>query len=128
MSAMRSWLGVSTILTFTFITIVLLVLVHDGTDIICFQTLSSSKLWSPVPFMHISIYLSRLNSELILFEGKSNKSRDYEIPAGSKVGKVFNAFGAISAIIVCNNSGMLLEIQVNTTKDESQRGRLSKYL
>jgi hypothetical protein len=119
LSAMRSWLGVSTILTFTYIAILLLVLVHDGTDILCFQPLSSSKLLStPVPVMHIYIYTSPLNSEFILFEGKSNKSRDYEIP-GSKVGKVFNGVGAISAIIVCNTSGLLLEIQVNITKDKS---------
>jgi hypothetical protein len=31
MSAMRSWLGISTILTFTYIVILLVVLVHDGT-------------------------------------------------------------------------------------------------
>jgi hypothetical protein len=66
---------------------------------------------------HTHIYILLLNSQLIIFEGKSSKSRDYEIP-GSKVGKVFNAFGAISAIIVCNTSGLLLEIQVNITNDE----------
>lgn len=43
LSAMRSWLGVSTILTFTYIAILLLVLVHDGTDILCFQPLSCTS-------------------------------------------------------------------------------------
>ncbi|KAK3037498.1 hypothetical protein RJ639_030306, partial [Escallonia herrerae] len=71
MSAMRRWLGISTILTFTYIVILLAVLVKDG---------------------------------------KSNENRDYKI-RGSKVSKVFNGFGAVSAIIVCNTSGLLLEIQ-----------------
>ncbi|KAK3003664.1 LOW QUALITY PROTEIN: hypothetical protein RJ639_018265 [Escallonia herrerae] len=71
MSAMRRWLGISTILTFTYIVILLVVLVKDG---------------------------------------KSNDNRDYKI-RGSKVSKVFNGFGAVSAIIVCNTSGLLLEIQ-----------------
>ncbi|XP_059441420.1 proline transporter 1-like [Corylus avellana] len=88
LSAMRSWLGVSTILTFTYITILMLVLVHDG---------------------------------------KSNKSRDYEIP-GSKVSKVFNAFGAISAIIVCNTSGLLLEIQSTLRKPAVKNMRKALYL
>lgn len=125
-SAMRSWLGVSTVLTFTYIGILLLVLVHDGTDIyiLCFQPSFLFKIYV-VPFMHTYIYIYlTLNSEFILFEGKSNRSRDYEIP-GSKVGKIFNGFGAISAIIVCNTSGLLLEIQVNNNKEEIS---WSKYL
>lgn len=43
--------------------------------------------------------------------GKSGRHRDYDVK-GSKVDKIFNGFGAISAIIVCNNSGMVPEIQV----------------
>ncbi|KAE8124369.1 hypothetical protein FH972_019263 [Carpinus fangiana] len=88
LSAMRSWLGVSTILTFTYIAILLLELVHDG---------------------------------------KYSKSIDYEIP-GSKVGKVFNAFGAISAIIVCNTSGLLLEIQSTLRKPAVKNMRKALYV
>lgn len=43
--------------------------------------------------------------------GKSNRNRKYDI-RGSTAGKVFNALGAISALVVGNNSGLLLEIQV----------------
>ncbi|GMH01216.1 hypothetical protein Nepgr_003055 [Nepenthes gracilis] len=70
-SSMRIWLGVSAILTFSYIGMILVILAKDG---------------------------------------KSNKNRDYEIE-GSTVSKIMNAFGAVSAIIVCNTSGMLLEIQ-----------------
>ncbi|GAB4860594.1 hypothetical protein Ancab_035755 [Ancistrocladus abbreviatus] len=52
---------------------------------------------------------------ILVKDGKSNQNRDYEIK-GSPVDKVFHAFGAVSAIIVCNTSGMLLEIQSTLTK------------
>lgn len=44
-------------------------------------------------------------------EGKANTKRDYAIH-GNEADRVLNAFGAIAAIIVCNSSGLLLEIQV----------------
>lgn len=47
-------------------------------------------------------------------EGKANKTKDYNIQ-GTQVEKVFNAFGAIAAILVCNTSGLLPEIQVSNT-------------
>ena len=43
--------------------------------------------------------------------GKSNIKINYEIK-GSTIDKVFYAFGAISAIMLSNNPGMLPEIQV----------------
>ncbi|CAJ2664276.1 unnamed protein product [Trifolium pratense] len=48
-------------------------------------------------------------------DGKSNSDKDYSI-SGSKVSKVFSSFGAISAIIVTNTSGMLPEIQSTLRK------------
>ena len=61
----------------------------------------------------VTIYMLCVNINLLQFwAGKSNKNKDYKIH-GSKVDKVFNGFGAISAIIVCNTSGLLLEIQVS---------------
>ncbi|KAM6594507.1 hypothetical protein CsatA_002210 [Cannabis sativa] len=72
MSAMRAWIRASTVITFSY-TIILLV--------------------------------------LMIKEGKTNSAKNsYEIP-GSKVGKVFNGFGAISAIVACNTTGVLPEIQ-----------------
>ncbi|KAF7135669.1 hypothetical protein RHSIM_Rhsim08G0180100 [Rhododendron simsii] len=88
MSAMRRWLGISTILTFTYILILLVVLVKDG---------------------------------------KTNENREYKI-SGSKVDKVLNAFGAISAIIVCNTSGLLLEIQSTLRRPAVENMRKALYL
>ncbi|CAK9137523.1 unnamed protein product [Ilex paraguariensis] len=88
MSAMTKWLGASTILTFAYVAILLVLLVRDG---------------------------------------KSNKNRDYEI-SGSKVGKVFNAFGAISVIIVCNTSGLLLEIQSTLRRPAVENMRKALYM
>lgn len=88
MSAMRRWLGASAVLTFSYIVILLVLLVKDG---------------------------------------RSNTNRDYEIK-GSKVDKVFNAFGAISAIIVCNTSGLLLEIQSTLCKPAVKNMRKALYM
>ncbi|KAK1290776.1 Proline transporter 1 [Acorus calamus] len=71
MSAMRRWLALSAALSFTFIAILLGIIIKDGTN---------------------------------------NTTRDYNIH-GSKADKIFNSFGAIAAILVCNTSGLLPEIQ-----------------
>lgn len=44
-------------------------------------------------------------------EGRSNRSVNYKL-RGSEVDKVFNAFGAIAATVLCNNPGLLPELQV----------------
>ncbi|GAV83964.1 Aa_trans domain-containing protein, partial [Cephalotus follicularis] len=87
-SAMRGWLGASTILTLTYTVSLLVALVKDG---------------------------------------KSNRDREYEI-RGSKVDKMFSAFGAISAIIVCNTSGLLLEIQSTLRQPAVKNMRNALYL
>ncbi|KAI6682781.1 hypothetical protein NL676_028694 [Syzygium grande] len=76
MSATRSWLGVSTVLTFTFIGLLLMVVIKDG---------------------------------------KTDKNKNYDLK-GSKVGQAFGALGAVSATIVCNTAGLLLEIQSTLRK------------
>ncbi|CAL9205344.1 unnamed protein product [Musa hybrid cultivar] len=52
---------------------------------------------------------------ILVKDGKANKTKDYNIH-GSEVEKVFNAFGAIAAILVCNTSGLLPEIQSTLRK------------
>ncbi|KAL6840368.1 hypothetical protein ACP4OV_030178 [Aristida adscensionis] len=47
---------------------------------------------------------------ILLRDGKSNKQKDYTIH-GTQAEKVFNALGAVAAIVVCNTSGLLPEIQ-----------------
>ena len=51
--------------------------------------------------------------ELIILQitGKSTRQKDYGVH-GSPAEKVFNALGAVAAILVCNTSGLLPEIQV----------------
>ncbi|KAI3840907.1 hypothetical protein MKW98_010637 [Papaver atlanticum] len=78
-SAMRRWLGISFIFTFTYIGILLVILVKDG---------------------------------------KANdfrNNRNYKIK-GNQVDKVFNAFGAIAAILVCSAPALLPEIQSTLRK------------
>ena len=41
----------------------------------------------------------------------SNKEKDYSVH-GTLAEKIFNAFGAIAAILVCNTTGLLPEMQV----------------
>jgi len=48
---------------------------------------------------------------ILQITGKSNRQKDYGVH-GSPAEKAFNALGAVAAILVCNTSGMLTEIQV----------------
>ncbi|PON85230.1 Amino acid transporter, transmembrane domain containing protein [Trema orientale] len=88
MSAMRTWIGVSTIITFSYTVILLAFMIK---------------------------------------EGKTNSEKEYEIP-GSKVGKVFNGLGAISAIVACNTTGLLLEIQSTLREPAVKNMRKAIYL
>lgn len=92
LSAMRVWLGLSVILTFGYIGVLLVTTINEG--------------------------------KLI---GKSGRHRDYDVK-GSKVDRIFNGFGAISAIIVCNNSGMVPEIQSTLRKPAVKNLRRALYV
>ncbi|XP_038971983.1 proline transporter 1-like [Phoenix dactylifera] len=52
---------------------------------------------------------------ILVKDGRRNRRKDYKIH-GSEVEKVFNAFGAVTAILVCNTSGLLPEIQSTLRK------------
>lgn len=54
---------------------------------------------------------------LICLKGISNKSRDYKVE-GSELDKIFNVFGAISAICFSSTAGMIPETQVSAYKCE----------
>ncbi|KAF9603069.1 hypothetical protein IFM89_033794 [Coptis chinensis] len=60
-------------------------------------------------------------------QGKTNKDRDYNIK-GSQADKVFHAFGAIAAILVCNTSGLLPEIQSTLRKPVVKNMRKALYV
>ncbi|KAG2602760.1 hypothetical protein PVAP13_5KG707000 [Panicum virgatum] len=57
---------------------------------------------------------------ILIRDGKSNKQKDYNVH-GSPAENVFNALGAVAAILVCNTSGLLPEIQ-STVREPAVRG------
>ncbi|XP_019463600.1 PREDICTED: proline transporter 2-like isoform X1 [Lupinus angustifolius] len=63
---------------------------------------------------------------VLVKDGKSNSNKDFHI-SGSEGSKVFNAFGAISAVIVCNTGGLLLEIQSTLRKPPVKNMRKALY-
>lgn len=100
MSAMRMWIGLSTILTFGYIAVVLVTTINDG--------IRSCDL----DFVFVLAITSTIvRPSYVIPAGKSKKHKDYAIK-GSTEDKVFNALGALSAMMVSNNSGMIPEIQV----------------
>ncbi|KAK7265613.1 hypothetical protein RJT34_33235 [Clitoria ternatea] len=84
-------------------------------------TLSAMKNWLGVSAVATFAYIVFVLIVLVK-DGKSNSNRDFGI-SGSEVGKVFNAFGAISAIIVSNTSGLLPELQSTLRKPAVQNMR-----
>ncbi|XP_020977588.1 proline transporter 1 isoform X2 [Arachis ipaensis] len=73
-------------------------------------TISAMRNWLGASAILTLSYIVLLLIVLVK-DGKANSDKNYEI-SGSEVRKVFNAFGAISAIIVANTGGLLLEIQM----------------
>ncbi|XP_020260290.1 proline transporter 2-like [Asparagus officinalis] len=77
-------------------------------------TMSAMRNWLATSATLTIIYDIILLAILVK-DGHTNKKRDYNI-SGSKVDKFFNAFGAVAAILVCNTSGLLPEIQSTLRK------------
>ncbi|XP_072964259.1 proline transporter 1-like isoform X2 [Typha angustifolia] len=77
-------------------------------------TMSAMKNWLATSAI-LTLTYDVILVVILVKDGKSNKSKDYTIH-GSEADKVFNAFGAISAILVCNTSGLLPEIQSTLRK------------
>ncbi|KAH1132776.1 hypothetical protein AAZX31_05G041300 [Glycine max] len=92
-----------------------------------FPTISAMKNWlgasAVVTFTYIIFLLI-----VLIKDGRSNSNRDYDIGESEVMNKVFNAFGAISAIIVCNTSGLLPEIQSTLRKPAMKNMRKALYL
>lgn len=72
-------------------------------------TMSAMKNWLAISTILTITYIVALLA-IVIKDGKRDKSRDFTI-SGSLADKVFNAFGAIAAILVCNTSGLLPELQ-----------------
>ncbi|KAI3717811.1 hypothetical protein L1987_69661 [Smallanthus sonchifolius] len=89
-------------------------------------TLSSMRRWLAISVVLTFTYIMILL--VVLFQdGRSNKDRNYDI-SGSNFSKVMNGFGAISAIIVCNTSGILPELQSTLRKPAITNMRKALYL
>ncbi|KAF7806010.1 proline transporter 2-like [Senna tora] len=88
-------------------------------------TMSAMKNWlvasALLTFSYILVTLI-----VMVKDGKSNPNREYDI-RGSQADKVFHAFGAISATIVCNTGGLLLEIQSTLRKPAVKNMRRALY-
>ncbi|GAB2221276.1 hypothetical protein Droror1_Dr00012450 [Drosera rotundifolia] len=76
--------------------------------------MSSMRAWLGVSVVLTFGYIGFMLPVLVN-DGNSHRSRSYKIE-GSKADKVSNGLGALAAIIVCNTSGMLLEIQSTLRK------------
>ncbi|GAB4852588.1 hypothetical protein Ancab_016802 [Ancistrocladus abbreviatus] len=88
--------------------------------------MSSMRLWLGVSALLALGYIGALLVQLIK-DGKANKNRDYEA-GGSTVDKVFNIFCVISAIVACNTTGMLPEIQSTLRQPAVKNMRKALYL
>ncbi|KAH7664254.1 Amino acid transporters domain-containing protein [Dioscorea alata] len=78
-------------------------------------TMSAMRNWLALSVILTITYEVTLLAILIKDGKRSEREKDYNIH-GSKTDKIFNAFGAIAAILVCNTSGLLPEIQSTLRK------------
>ncbi|KAL5748224.1 hypothetical protein ACOSQ2_025521 [Xanthoceras sorbifolium] len=89
-------------------------------------TMSAMRMWLVVSFIFTFTYILILLVVLVK-DGKSNKHRDYEVK-GSKAEQVFNALGAISALVFTNTAGMLPEMQSTLRQPVVKNMRKALYL
>ncbi|OIW18314.1 hypothetical protein TanjilG_31454 [Lupinus angustifolius] len=88
-------------------------------------TISAMRNWLGASALLTISYIIMVLIVLVK-DGKSNLNKDFDI-SGSQVSKVFNAFGAISAVIVSNTSGLLPEIQSTLCKPPVKNMRKALY-
>ncbi|CAK7336574.1 unnamed protein product [Dovyalis caffra] len=89
-------------------------------------TMSAMRIWLGASTIVTSLYIAILTFTAVK-DAKSNTKRNYGI-SGSKVDKVFNGLGAISAIIVCNTCGMIPELQSTLRRPAVQNMRKALYV
>ncbi|XP_039850412.1 proline transporter 1-like isoform X4 [Panicum virgatum] len=78
-------------------------------------TISAMRKWLAMTVAYDVTLLA-----ILVKDGKSNRQKDYGVH-GSPAEKAFNALGAVAAILVCNTSGMLTEIQQSTLRSPAVR-------
>lgn len=77
-------------------------------------TMSAMRNWLATSAI-LTVTFDVILLAILVKDGRRNTKKDYHIN-GSEANKVFNAFGAIAAILVCNTSGLLTEIQSTLRK------------
>ncbi|KAG2593702.1 proline transporter 1-like [Panicum virgatum] len=82
-------------------------------------TISAMRKWLAMSAAMTVAYDVTLLAILVK-DGKSSRQKDYGVH-GSPAEKAFNALGAVAAILVCNTSGLLPEIQ-STVREPAVRG------
>lgn len=88
--------------------------------------MSAMRIWLGASAILTFSYIGFL-LVILIKDGIRTKNQDYQVE-GSKSDKVFNALGAVSAIIVSNTSGMLLEIQSTLRKPAVKNMRNALFL
>ncbi|KAL8140833.1 hypothetical protein V2J09_006854 [Rumex salicifolius] len=88
--------------------------------------MSAMRLWLGASAILTFSYIGFLLVALIK-DGIRNKNQDYQV-RGTKEDKIYSALGAVSAIIVCNTSGMLLEIQSTLRKPAVKNMRKALFM
>ncbi|KAE9602661.1 hypothetical protein Lal_00049539 [Lupinus albus] len=88
-------------------------------------TISAMRNWLGASALLTLSYIIMVFTVLVK-DGKSIQNKDFDI-SGSQVSKVFNAFGAISAVIVSNASGLLPEIQSTLRRPPVKNMRKALY-
>ncbi|KAJ8771261.1 hypothetical protein K2173_026438 [Erythroxylum novogranatense] len=77
---------------------------------VCIPTMSAMRVWLGLSAALTAVYIATSLSQCIHDGGNPNPNRNYEV-SGTDVGKMFNAFNAISALVAVSSSGMLPEAQ-----------------
>ncbi|KAJ8772914.1 hypothetical protein K2173_028091 [Erythroxylum novogranatense] len=98
MSAMRAWLMVSAVITSVYVILLIIMVVNDGRKLAKYFSFTLVGVF----FIHSLHFRHFLNKQDDLIKGS------YEV-GGSQVGKLFNAFAAISALIAANSEGCYLK-------------------
>ncbi|GLJ41097.1 hypothetical protein SUGI_0851270 [Cryptomeria japonica] len=87
--------------------------------------LSALGMWYGISAFFTVLYIA-ISMIISIKDGKSG-SKDYNI-TGQKEEKIFNALGAIAAIVFANNSGMLPEIQATLQRPAIKNMHKALYL
>lgn len=116
LSALRIWLGFSTVFSLIYIVIAFVLSLRDGIILLVLFSAALPTFMAPYAFLFVVIICSVFNMTFRFttdfFEGITAPARDYSIPDSHST-KVFTTIGAVASLVFAYNTGMLPEIQVS---------------